>query len=525
MSIFGLAWKLACFTPASCREGIAMKGDFSRATFDPKKHYTGVLMQQGRVQLDADWNEQQEMHRHSLAAQSMDVIGASGAPFGENGFAITVGADGKTLTISQGRYYVNGILCENEASVTYAQQPDLPNAPDVSTELATANTTAGLAYLDVWNRLVTPLDDPHIREVALGGPDTTARIRNVWQVKVLPLALQDPNQVVRGDDHYPEWDALVQPSTGTLNARSTPATGGNSPCLVPQQAGYQRLENQLYRVEIHHGGDSSKGQNPTFKWSRENGTVVTMIESISGQSVTVHDIGRDDALGFASGDWVELTDDVSELSGAPGQLLQVSSVDPKLRVITLSAAPSAVDPTRHAKLRRWDSSGELSLTPPPGDGWIPLESGIEVQFGSGSFETGDYWLIPARTVTGDIDWPFTTPQPPAGITHNFCRLSVVRRNATDGSLSVTDWRPVFHPLTERPPALHVTGINWINDDIVTVDQLVASGLQISLDSSPGASPQFLGDATMLVNLEVPAASAVPGTRRVPFMSVVLRGNV
>ena len=35
-----------------------MKGDFSRITFDPKKHYSRVLMQQGRVQLDADWNEQ-----------------------------------------------------------------------------------------------------------------------------------------------------------------------------------------------------------------------------------------------------------------------------------------------------------------------------------------------------------------------------------------------------------------------------------------------------------------------------------
>lgn len=502
-----------------------MKGDFSRATFDPKKHYNGVLMQQGRVQLDADWNEQQEIHRYSLNAHALDVIGASGAPFDQDGFAIAVNADGKTLTISQGRYYVDGILCENESGSAYNQQPDLPNPPDISTTLATANTTAGLIYLDVWNRLITALDDPHIREVALGGPDTTARARTVWQVKVLPLALQDPTQVVRGDDHYPEWDALVQSSTGTLNARSTPAVGASTPCLIPQQAGYQRLENQLYRVEIHQGGDSSKGQTPTFKWSRENGTVVTTIESISGQSVTVHDIGRDDALGFSSGDWVELTDDVSELSGAPGQLLQVASVDPKLRAITLTAAPQPVDPTRHAKLRRWDSSGELQLTPPPGDGWVPIEGGIEVQFGSGLFKTGDYWLIPARTITGDIDWPFAGPQPPVGITHHFCRLAVVRRNSTDGTLSITDWRQVFHPLAEQPPALHVVGINWINDDIVTVDQLVASGLQISLDASPGASPQFVSDATMLVALELPAASAAPATGRGPFVSTILRGNV
>ena len=35
-----------------------MKGDFSRETFDRARHYSAVLLQQGRVQLDADWNEQ-----------------------------------------------------------------------------------------------------------------------------------------------------------------------------------------------------------------------------------------------------------------------------------------------------------------------------------------------------------------------------------------------------------------------------------------------------------------------------------
>ena len=40
-----------------------MKGDFSRLTFDPKKHYRRVLMQQGRVQVDADWNEQEAINQ------------------------------------------------------------------------------------------------------------------------------------------------------------------------------------------------------------------------------------------------------------------------------------------------------------------------------------------------------------------------------------------------------------------------------------------------------------------------------
>lgn len=34
------------------------RGDFTRDTFTPEKSYSRVLMQQGRVQVDADWNEQ-----------------------------------------------------------------------------------------------------------------------------------------------------------------------------------------------------------------------------------------------------------------------------------------------------------------------------------------------------------------------------------------------------------------------------------------------------------------------------------
>ena len=44
-----------------------MQGDFTRDTFDVRHHYTRVLMQQGRVQLDADWNEQTAIRTHKPA--------------------------------------------------------------------------------------------------------------------------------------------------------------------------------------------------------------------------------------------------------------------------------------------------------------------------------------------------------------------------------------------------------------------------------------------------------------------------
>ena len=55
-----------------------MKGDFTRVTFEPRKRYTGVRMQQGRVQLDADWNEQAEIQAYLERTEATDVIGRSG---------------------------------------------------------------------------------------------------------------------------------------------------------------------------------------------------------------------------------------------------------------------------------------------------------------------------------------------------------------------------------------------------------------------------------------------------------------
>ena len=80
---FGL--EAGIFVRPSCRRG-AMKGDFSRQTFRPGKHYSGVLMQQGRVQMDADWNEQQAINRHRVETAEPDVIGPSGAPKVDPGF-------------------------------------------------------------------------------------------------------------------------------------------------------------------------------------------------------------------------------------------------------------------------------------------------------------------------------------------------------------------------------------------------------------------------------------------------------
>ncbi len=91
-----------------------MKGDFSRDSFDPVKHFSRVLQQQGRVQLDADWNEQAAILLHYLRTLAADLIGPFAGPAGED-YGFKIGASEKDdFSIGKGRYYVDGILCENE---------------------------------------------------------------------------------------------------------------------------------------------------------------------------------------------------------------------------------------------------------------------------------------------------------------------------------------------------------------------------------------------------------------------------
>src|SRR5215831_14048369 len=93
-----------------------MKADLTRSTFRKEKHYTGVRMQQGRVQLDADWNEQVDIDSHLDETTRTDVIGRCGVPVHDAGFAVSVLSDSGDVAVSPGRAYVDGILCENEAS-------------------------------------------------------------------------------------------------------------------------------------------------------------------------------------------------------------------------------------------------------------------------------------------------------------------------------------------------------------------------------------------------------------------------
>jgi hypothetical protein len=459
-----------------------VKGDFSRVTFNELNHYRRVLQQQGRVEIDADGNEQIAIDRHVDATTTTDVIGQSGYPQGNlpsgqpaGGFSLGISATGSDLTISPGRMYVDGLLVENDtADASLLNQPDMPGV--VLADFGATESGIYGVYLDVWERLITALDNPLIQETALGGPDTSVRTKMVWQVKLGFLEATPasgatlPTCASAGDP----WVAAAA-STGMLAASSAVPTA-DLPCVLTPDTGYQLLENQLYRVEIH---DPGPDETATFKWSRENGSVVCLISTppstggsappttVTGPTFWVTSLSDDPTLGLQQGDYVELTDDSIELIQGAGTLYQVAATPTDGHTVTLNTASTpTVTLALHPKLRRWDQSGTgltadgcvLVTTAAP----IPLEGGLQVQFSPGTYQVGDYWLIPARAATsvtqGFVQWPVDAssnpiPAPPLGIVHHYATLGLVELAAPDTftglgtATTPTDCRLPFLPLT------------------------------------------------------------------------------
>lgn len=443
-----------------------MASDISRKTFNPDKHYNGVLMQQGRVQLDADWNEQLDIQQYRTHTETKDVIGESGVPKNVNNgnsFKITVPTTADDLVIASGRMYVGGLLCELSLpeQASYLKQPYYPNpdttpyfnpasasppyspvSPPLSSPLESGKLKDGtfIVYIDAWQREVNYLDDPLIQEVALDGPDTTTRLQTVWQVKLLKVENSASNTDLCKRD-FKEWQNVTASPTGKLNVQATDVQDSKNPCELPPSAGFRRLENQLYRVEVQQGGNRGQAK---FKWSRDNASVETSIEKVEGNILTVAEVGKDEILRFANGQWVEIVDEESTLKSKPRPLIEIDFVDTSNRKIILKTAVNLNTSYKNLKLRRWDqnsSSVDLSAA----GSWIDLEDGIQVTFSEGTYRAGDYWLIPARTATGDVEW-VSGAQPPLGTHHHYCKLAVVQMQR--GSLTVQDCRPLFPPLTE-----------------------------------------------------------------------------
>ena len=427
-----------------------MKGDFSRLRDNRGKGYSRVMMQQGRVLLDSDWNEQAALMQEMVRLLARDLYGAHGGPGEDPGFRIfykgqksaeAIGvwnslqrsdeimkafADG-TPIIGPGRYYVHGRAVANKSAAAYTAEAEDPFGGAPTT--LDISKTPWLAYLDVWEDYVSPEQDINLVEIALGGPDTCGRAKTMWKVRIK----QGKTQANLSE---------LEPTGGGLLAAFTDEKPQSEElCVISPDHQYRGIENQLYRVEIHKGGKEGEA---CFKWSRDNGAAVyPVLGHPKGNMLELAHLGRDKLSSLPEGGWVEYVDDDLIARAGAGVMARVEKIDRDDNRVKLKFEPGfSFNEHFHPLLRRWDHVGgdDGRIKIKEGDS-LALEDGIRIKFAkvdgaAFNYRAGDYWLIPARVATGEVDWPVVNsvpvPQSPHGPLHSYAPLLLVDdANGTD----------------------------------------------------------------------------------------------
>jgi hypothetical protein len=458
-----------------------MQADVERFTYSLGKHYLRVFEQQGRVALAADWNEQASILVAYLQTLARDVIGPYGTTGNADGTQPTddfkVHFVDNTLVVDTGHYWVDGLVCETDDDFLASSEGAPPPDPETYPEAGNA-----LVYLDAWERHVAAAQDESIRDVALGGPDTCSRSKVVWQLRLLAVEGALPTVA----DLHTNWENVWLPKLrpderGELAVKVDDATGPPDPCQAPPGSGYFGAENQLYRVEVQRGSgeidDDGIALPATFKWSRDNGSVIYPLTEIDGTTATLRDPPFDCRTELAHGMLVEIVDDYVARVGLPGPLARVVAVedDEDDVIVHLSEGTSeTITVERHPLLRRWDhpdvdGGGDLPTRASDGaleiveidDQWLTLEDGIQILFAVApdpnvrAYRSGDYWTFPARVATGNVAWlrkADGTPvaMQPHGIDHHYAPLALVGFAAGKLDGTPTDLRLGIPPLATLP---------------------------------------------------------------------------
>ncbi|MGK7902090.1 MAG: DUF6519 domain-containing protein [Hormoscilla sp.] len=442
-----------------------MKGDYTRSTFDASKPYSSVRLQQGRVLLDADWNEQQEINEYRETTTNKEIIGDGGSAELES-FKVKSITDEEIIELGEGICYVEGIQCEHKAS----SEEEVLSLEE--------NKTAGdyLIYLEVWQHHRTAIEDENLREKALGGPDTTTRTQTHWQVK--------GSKIVSKQKWLKEWEEILSANSpkGKLEVQSTAGS----------------LGNDLYRVEIHKvKGQDDDGGGPvpetTFKWARNNGAIAARVEAITTDG-TIVTIKSNPQAQFAGENWIEINSEERELAGLPGYFAKIDSVEENNRLILNDednelkelSPEEALDPQNQITTARlWgDEAKKIASDDSIDDGYITLEKDLKIKFEDDEekYRTGDYWLIPTRSQEAVV-WDGDGEEP-HGIDYYYCPLAIAHYSSTGGWEVVKDCRKVFPALTE---VLRETAVT--NGDEDTIGTSLSLGVHSYNDSRRASDPE------------------------------------
>jgi Family of unknown function (DUF6519)/IPT/TIG domain len=454
-----------------------MAGDRARVSYDPSRKWRGLVAQQGRVTVEADWNEAAAIDSERDRMETLDVVGPVGTP--DHGYGVTAVPAGAAapatpgdLTIAPGTLYLGGERLDLDDAVTYSTQPDwldhstdpLWVAPVVPAATGTSNE---LVYLLASEQEVSAVEDPALADVALGGPDTMARQR------ILQHFVRQPAQASACGDAWDAWTSSLAgdglafdaasmrvESLTALQVSFSDAPAAPGPCQPVATGGYLGAENQMIRVMVTSAGTGT----PTIVWGFDDASFLYRVQSASYDSssgnttVTLASAPVDSYHYPVAGQAVELLRDAAALTdadyiaSATGFVAPLAaSYDPASTQLVISGQPpgdylSAA--TQQLYLRVWQST----TAAPPGQATELGDTGVAVTLtlSSGtSFRAGDFWRFALRPIQPAIVYParyLDAPQPPDGPRVWACPLAVLTWDA--GSATATACVPPFSSLVE-----------------------------------------------------------------------------
>lgn len=392
-----------------------------------------VVARQGLALLDTDLDQQARALLDRIELETADMLGSPGKlvyPAGTSGFQISANGFSNQFNIGPGRAYLDGWLLENPALAKLDTQPH-PRVGDAVNPPAIIAIKALVRHVD-------PVEEPVLADKALGDAQASGRALNDWQV--FPIDVPGGGVIDCGTaTDKAVWTALTAPSAGKLSVIKQAAGPSSDPCSLTPGGGYSRLENLLYRIEVHGGtknGSFPDVDGPRFglvglkvKMSRRNASLMARITAIAGSEVTVEPAALDPRAWFAPGSYAEIVslhDDLDPRAALAKERLFRVSLATDDKVVLDESAATIADTKALADgnwfLRLWDAfpdgAGTATVTGSPDSQLIDLGDGLSIRLHNGAaatFRRGDHWTFAARA-DGSVDWPESAPNVPEQMT-------------------------------------------------------------------------------------------------------------
>jgi hypothetical protein len=444
--------------------------DISRSATDFRKHYQSVRMQMGRPLAEDDFNEFARIVGEDLRRSRVHTIGPAGSP--DSGLHITnptVTPQGLDFDIGAGTFYLGGMRLEIEHPESYHAQSDWPRAEVIPVPSAQSRERLDLVYVEAFAQTVRPEEDNELFEVALGGVDTSTRIRTIRRVRVQPevKSTNCPDawtSFVSTWKNKGEWQQECEFVPDVKLKVGFAADGTKEDlCSPPVVGGYLGAENHTIRVQLV--------DEDHFTWGYDNATPLYRVsvggpDSNQRRTVTLSDDPKDQAHWPRAGQVVELlrSDCVlpngERLAETTGSLAKVAeSYDPDQKTFTVEGAALNVSPAPPwTYLRVWDRGADTSSEPAiaftPDQEEELTGTGLTITVIGTEFRAGDHWTIAARPASPNsvVPWEFTTEgRPPHGYRRFYAPLAIIRwyydGRGVQGEVT-SDCRRPFRPLTE-----------------------------------------------------------------------------